>query len=145
MSKGKEKAMTQAQTEQTTSPIDYDRQLVISVNVSNFETAVEWYRKALGFELEYCLEQYGWGEVKTPWGGVTIGLSQVEELKHGGTVPTFGVKDIDAARKHLESIGARFDGDTYEIEGMVKLATFYDPDGNAWMLAQTLNRDERSA
>jgi hypothetical protein len=26
---------------------------------------------------------------------------------------------------------------------MVKLATFYDPDGNAWMLAESLNRDER--
>jgi hypothetical protein len=26
----------------------------------------------------------------------------------------------------------------YEIEGMVKLATFYDPDGNSWMLAETL-------
>ena len=58
-------------------------------------------------------------------------------------MPTFAVKDIDAARKHLESLGTKFDGDTYAIEDMVKLATFYDLDGNAWMLAQTLNRDER--
>jgi CreA protein len=136
--------MTQAATERATTPIEYDRQLVISVNVSNFDEAVEWYGKALGFELDYRLDQYGWGEVKTPWGGVTIGLSQVEELKHGGTVPTFGVKDIDAARKHLESLGTKFDGETYEIEGMVKLATFYDPDGNAWMLAQTLGSNESS-
>ena len=60
-----------------------------------------------------------------------------------GTVPTFGVKDIDAARAHLESLGTRFDGDTYEIDGMVKLATFYDPDGNAWMLSQLLESDFR--
>jgi hypothetical protein len=26
---------------------------------------------------------------------------------------------------------------------MVKLATFYDPDGNAWMLAQQLPTDDR--
>jgi CreA protein len=136
--------MTQTATEKATYPIEFDRQLTISVNVSDFAAAVEWYKQALGFELIYSLDQYGWGEVKTPWGGVSIGLSQVEELKQGGTVPTFGVKDIGAARKHLESLDTRFDGDTYEIEGMVKLATFYDPDGNAWMLAQSLNREERT-
>ena len=60
-------------------------------------------------------------------------------------MPTFTVKDIEAARAHLESLDTRFDGDTYEIDGMVKLATFYDPDGNAWMLAQRLDTDERRA
>jgi len=30
----------------------------------------------------------------------------------------------------------KFDGDTITIEGMVKIATFYDPDGNAMMLAE---------
>ena len=137
--------MTETATQQPlTTPFEYDRQLVISVNVSNFEAAVEWYREALGFEITYRLDEYGWGEVRTPWGGVTIGLGQTEELKHGGTTPTFGVKDIDVARKHLESLGTRFDGDTYAIGDMVKLCTFYDPDGNAWMLAQTLDsRDDR--
>ena len=134
--------MTETAIEPLTTPFAYDRQLVISVNVSDFKQAVAWYREALGFEVTYELEQYGWGEMRTPWEGVVIGLGQSEELKHGGTVPTFGVKDIDAARAHLESLGTKFDGDTYEIEGMVKLATFYDPDGNAWMLAQTLARDE---
>ena len=135
--------MTETAAQPLTTPFEFDRQLVISVNVSNFDAAVEWYRQALGFEVVYRLDEYGWGEIRTPWGGVSIGLSQTEELKQGGTVPTFGVKDIDAARRHLESLGTRFDGDTYEIEGMVKLATFYDPDGNAWMLAESQNRDER--
>src|SRR5436190_11256491 len=135
--------MTQTAAEPLATPFTYDRQLVISVNVSSFDDAVEWYREALGFEVVYRLGQYGWGEVRTPWGGVTIGLSQTEELKHGGTVPTFGVKDIAAARAHLESLGTRFDGDTYEIDGMVKLCTFYDPDGNAWMLAEQLASDDR--
>ena len=131
--------MSETATERLAAPFEFDRQLVISVNVSNFEAAVEWYREALGFEVVYRLDEYGWGEVRTPWNGVTIGLSQTEELTHGGTVPTFGVKDIAAARAHLESLGTKFDGDTYEISGMVKLATFYDPDGNAWMLAQALD------
>ena len=102
-------------------PFDYDKQLVISVGVSNFASAVDWYRDALGFELVYKLDEYGWGEVSTPWDGVTIGLGQTEERKEGATTPTFGVKDIEAARKHLECLGVRFEGDTYEISGMVKL------------------------
>jgi CreA protein len=121
--------------------IEYDRQLVISVNVSDFDRSLAWYQEVLGFELEYKLDQYGWGELRTPWKGVFVGLGQTEELKPGGTTPTFGVKDIAAARAHLESHDVRFDGDTYEVEGMVKLCTFYDPDGNAWMLAEA--RDDR--
>lgn len=133
----------QVSTEEATSlPFAYDKRLVISVNVASFDQAVEWYRDALGFELEYRLDEYGWGEMKTPLPGVNVGLGQTEEPKTtGGTTPTFTVKDIDVARKHLEASGARFDGDTYEIEGMVRLATFYDPDGNPWMLAQSLQTE----
>jgi catechol 2,3-dioxygenase-like lactoylglutathione lyase family enzyme len=132
-----------ARTVKAGIPFTYDEQLVISVNVSDFERSLAWYREVLGFELLYKLDQFGWGEVTTPWAGVTIGISQTEEQRAGGTVPTFGVTDIDAARRHLESHDVRFDGDTYEIEGMVKLATFYDPDGNAFMLAQSLDRELR--
>ena len=53
-------------------------------------------------------------------------------------MPVWGVVDIAQARAALEEKQVRFDGDTIEIAGMVKLATFYDPDGNAWMLAQSL-------
>ena len=137
--------MAQTAAEPLTTPFEYTGTMVISVNVSNFDAAVEWYGKALGFELVYKLDQYGWGEVRTPLTGITIGLGQTEELKQGGTVPTFVVKDIDAARKHLESLDTRFDGETYQIGDMVKLATFYDPDGNAWMLAEQLNRADREA
>jgi catechol 2,3-dioxygenase-like lactoylglutathione lyase family enzyme len=137
--------MSETATKPVKTPFEYGETMVISVNVSNFDAAVEWYGKALGFELVYRMDEYGWGEVQTPLQGITIGLGQTEELKHGGTVPTFTVKDIDAARKHLESLDTRFDGDTYQIQDMVKLATFYDPDGNAWMLAEQLNRSEREA
>ena len=56
----------------------------------------------------------------------------------GAITPTFRVVDIDAARGHLEGNGVRCDGETNEVPGMVRLATFYDPDGNPWMLAQVL-------
>jgi hypothetical protein len=73
---------------------------------------------------------------------VGLGLGQVEEVKIGGTTPTFGVSDIEAARGHMESRGVRFDGHTSEIEGQVKLCTFYDPDANPFMLAEVLDMKE---
>jgi catechol 2,3-dioxygenase-like lactoylglutathione lyase family enzyme len=106
------------------------------VNVSNLERAIDWYRDALGFEVEYRLDEIGWAELTTPFGAVNIGLSQTEDQRAGGTVPTFGVTDIDAGRRHLESLGVKLD-ETFDVQGMVKLMGFYDPDGNPWMLAET--------
>lgn len=122
----------------TNTPFEYSQNLVISVGVSDLEHAIEWYKDVLGLDLVYKLDQYGWCEMATATKHVTIGLGQTEEVKPGSTTPTFGVLDIGAARKHLESKDVRFDGDTYEIEGMVKLATFYDPDGNSYMLAESM-------
>ena len=111
----------------TNTPFDYSENLTISVGVSDLDRAIEWYKDVLGLELVYKLDQYGWCEMSTATKHVTIGLGQTEELKPGSTTPTFGVDDIDAARKHLESKDVRFDGDTYEIEGMVKLARSTTP------------------
>ena len=128
----------QTATPATTVPFEYDATVVISIGVSNLDDAIRWYGELLGFELDYKLDAYGWCELRTPYAGITLGLGQSEEPKPGGATPTFTVKDIAAARGHLEANGVRFDGETYEIEGMVKLCTFYDPDGNSFMLAQTL-------
>jgi predicted enzyme related to lactoylglutathione lyase len=92
------------------------------------------------------MEEYGWCELATSIEGVRLGLGQVEDVKIGATTPTFGVSDIEAARGHMESRGVSFDGDTHEIEGQVKLCTFYDPDGNPFMLAEVLDvKEERGA
>ncbi|WP_337870048.1 hypothetical protein [Meiothermus sp.] len=39
-----------------------------------------------------------------------------------------------------ESHRVEFRGPTQTIPGMVKLANFYDPDGNSFMLAETLSQ-----
>jgi predicted enzyme related to lactoylglutathione lyase len=72
--------------------------------------------------------------------GLTLGISQVETGAGGpgGATLTFAVEDIAASRGALETQGVRFDGPTQEIPGMVKLATFFDPDGNAFMFSQSL-------
>jgi len=103
--------------------------------------SIAWYEDVLGFVLEYKLDEMGWCEMKTPTSGVGIGLSQVEEVgTSGGATLVFGVTDIDQARTELEKKGTRFDGETMTIPEMVRLCTFYDPDGNAFMLSQTLTK-----
>ena len=129
--------MTEAATDATTAPITYETtNLTISVNVSDLQRSIDWYREALGFDVEYRLDEIGWAELTTPFGAVNVGLSQTEDQRAGGTVPTFGVVDIEGARSHLESRGVKLD-EIFDVQGMVKLMGFYDPDGNPWMLAET--------
>jgi catechol 2,3-dioxygenase-like lactoylglutathione lyase family enzyme len=92
--------------------IEYDGALSIAVNVSDLPSAIEWYEGALGFAVEGRADAIGWAELATPYPGVTLGLSEVEsDPRVGGITPTFGVRDLDAARAHLEGRGIRFDGD----------------------------------
>lgn len=117
-------------------------ELTLAITVSNFKASSEWYTSILGFEPLYAVEEIGWGEFTSPLTGANIGLSQSMTgepvAKDGGATITFGVLDIDAARAELEGKGVPFDGPTQDIPGMVRLATFRDPDGNAFMLAQSL-------
>jgi catechol 2,3-dioxygenase-like lactoylglutathione lyase family enzyme len=127
----------QAMAQRVALPFEYEsKNLTISVNVSDLQRSIDWYRDVLGFDVEYRMDEIGWCELKTPFGAVNIGLSQTEEQRAGGTVPTFGVKDIDAARRHLETRDVKTD-EIFDVQGMVKLMGFYDPDGNPWMLAET--------
>jgi len=138
-----EKTVTEPLTD---APIEYADHLTISCGVSDLDRAIDWYHDHLGFEVIYKLDDMGWCELRTPWKGISIGLGQSETPTTGGTTPVFGVEDIEAARSHLESNGVRFDGDTQVIPDMVKLAIFYDPDGNPWMLAEsTMPETERGA
>ena len=110
---------------------------VVSVSVSDYDRSVAWYRDVLGFELDYELKEYGWCELKTPF-GFRIGIGQTETVVAPGNVtPTFGVHDIDEAIAHLREHDVNVE-DWHEIPDMVRLSTFYDPDGTPWMLAQTL-------
>lgn len=111
---------------------------VVSVNVSDYDRSLAWYRDVLGFEVDYELADYGWCELRTPF-GFSIGLGQTEDVTPGTVVPTFGVHDIDAAIAHLRERDVKVE-DWHEIPGMVRLSTFWDPDGTSWMLAQTLDQ-----
>lgn len=122
-------------------PIPYKGDVTLALDCASLDASIAWYQKVLGFTLLYRLDAHGWCEMSGPAGNITVGLGQTAEATpKGGCVPVWGVTDIDAARTWIESHDVRFDGPTREIAGMVKLATFFDPDGNAWMLAQSIGQ-----
>lgn len=118
--------------------VNLNDQLTISIAVTNRAQSAEWYRTHLGFEEILSIEEAGWTELKTTVPGVTLGLGDTDKASPGNCVPVFGVSDINEARSALEHKSVKFDGDTITMEGMVSIATFYDPDGNAMMLAEDL-------
>ncbi|RBW61026.1 VOC family protein [Ruegeria sp. A3M17] len=125
--------------------VSLENTITIAMSVQDRHVSAEWYQAKLGFELIHHIDEAGWSEMKTKTNGVTLGLGEQAEPAPGNTVPVFGVSDIATARQALESSGVRFDGATETIEGMVSTATFYDPDGNALMLAQDLSQAASAA
>jgi catechol 2,3-dioxygenase-like lactoylglutathione lyase family enzyme len=119
--------------------IEWDGEGTAALAVGDYARSLAWYRDVLGFEVVFELETWGWAQLRSPIDGLLIGIGQSEEIKEGGGATiTFRVKDIEAARAYLEGEGVRFDGEISQVEDMVRLTTFYDPDGNAFMLAQQL-------
>ena len=123
------------------SRIEWAGESTAALSVSDYANGLAWYRDVLGFKVVFELETWGWAQLQSPVDGLLIGIGQSEEIKEGGGATlTFTVKDIDAARAYLEGEGVRFDGEISQVEDMVRLTTFYDPDGNALMLAQQLQQ-----
>ena len=120
------------------SIVSLENTITIALSVRDRHQSAKWYNEKLGFEVLYHADDAGWSELKTKTDGVTLGLGEQEEPTPGNSVPVFGIADIHKARKALETVGVKFDGETITVDGMVSTATFYDPDGNALMLAQDL-------
>ncbi len=134
--------MKTAAANPATEALGFDGGLHCDLRVASLERALAWYREVLGFEVIHHYPENGWAELRTPVQGVAVGLSEVESLPPpgGGAVLTFGVHDLESARARLERLDVRFDGETCEIPGFVRLATVYDPDGNVLMLYEDLAR-----
>lgn len=119
--------------------LNYDGGLTCALECADIDAAIRWYQDTLGFELLYRSDELAWAELRSPVARVTLGLGQVEAPRtRGGATLTWGTRDIDAARGTLEHAGVTFDGETQTIPDMVRLATFFDPDGNRHMLYQDL-------
>ena len=123
------------------SAIQTDGTITIALSVTDRAASAAWYEEMMGFSKLYDADEMGWTEMATTTESVTLGLGEQMDATPGNAVPVFGVADLDAARAALEARDVRFDGETEHVPGMVKLATFYDPDGNALMMAQNLSAD----
>ncbi len=130
---------TGARPKPGSSPIGFTGGLVVRFTVTDRAKSRDWYRDMLGFEVLFEVDEIGWTEMTNHEAQLTIGLAQSDAVSVStGTMPVIGVKNLDAARKHLESKGARFTGETVEHAGLVRLATLLDPDGQQIMLYQAL-------
>lgn len=120
--------------------MEFIGEVTCSIGVTDLKRSITWYAQTLGFALLYENEATAWAEMATPVSKTTVGLGQVETVPQGGGATlTWGVTDIVAAMAELESKDVKLDGDIVIIPGLVKLLTFYDPDGNAMMLFEMNN------
>ncbi len=121
--------------------MQFNPELTIAVSVTDWPAARTWYREKLGLQERFATEEGGWVDFESPAGGTSIGLSDLRGEPHpgpGGVNITFGVSDIESAKAELESKGVQFLGPIEDVPGMVRLASFQDPDGNVMLLAQSL-------
>lgn len=117
-------------------------EVTLAYPVQDLDRSIAWYEEMLGFTLLYRNDEVGWCELRTTVEGCNVGLGKTDTCKvEGGATATWGVEDLDSARRELEAAGVKVD-ETIEIPNMVKLATFYDPDGNHLMLFQLLSTAE---
>jgi len=112
--------------------------LTFSVPVKNMDASTAFYRDVLG--LKPTKKGKHRTEFATHTGTLTIGLSlTAKDTPAGaGSWMTFGVKDIEVALAALRKNKARIVGEVQTIPGLVKLATFLDPNGNRFKLYQLL-------
>lgn len=119
-------------------PFKLNQTMTIDVPVTNLAISKEWYLTTMGCQVIYEVPEYGYCFLSTPSADITIGMGQVEKFDvKGGCTPTWNCDNIAAGKSQLEAKGVRFDGPIRDL-GMVKLVTFYDPDGHPWMLAENV-------
>ena len=120
--------------------LQFTGKLVCSLSVRDHVASAKWYIENLGFEIVFSEDEMGMSYLSTPVENVWLDLSQVENPDVRGPALVWGVESVDRARSALESKEVKFDGPTREFGGMVKLATFFDPDGNTLMLYENLGK-----
>jgi ribosomal protein L16 Arg81 hydroxylase/catechol 2,3-dioxygenase-like lactoylglutathione lyase family enzyme len=119
--------------------IRFDQRLVCTICVSNLDAAIDWYQSKLGFQLVLKEDRFGWGEMQTPTANVYIGLAEAPVRSPGESVSlNFGVIDLDATVEALRAAGVEIEGGVKVIEGVTKMASFRDRDGNRLTISQLL-------
>ena len=112
-----------------------ERMMMVTVQVRDFDSMVEWYQDMLGLEVlglepgEFCL-------LRAPHGSTTVGLAtdhpdRIPERPGVGWTPTFAVSDFDDFVVHLRDRGVTFDAAEEGADEGYRLVRVRDPEGNA--------------
>lgn len=101
----------------------------------------KFFTDTLGLKLNVNDEEHSWLELTGKEGGAMLGVCGpfFNEKPGQNAVPVFTVDDIIKTKKELEAKGVKFVGDIMELQD-VKLATFVDPDGNKFQLAENIKK-----
>ncbi|MCK4896628.1 MAG: VOC family protein, partial [Candidatus Heimdallarchaeota archaeon] len=84
------------------------------MSVTDLPKAKDFYQDIFGFEVlwDYKIgglsKEVGWAELALPFHGARIGLNLLQEgkVQQGSAQLSFYVKDVNAAKKYVESKGA---------------------------------------
>ena len=108
--------------------------------VKKWDEALSFYRDVLGLNRVY--ESDGWVELSLPGLDRTyVALnrwSSPEQAPHNEFF-TLGVEDLDAFKRHLESMGVALEGDVVTLRDdrqSLRMLKFFDPDGNVLTAAE---------
>lgn len=112
--------------------------LTVWYNVKDLERTMDFYTNKLGFEVAFVMKEEGMAMVKTNTKECWIGFSAAEEVVPSTSSTVFEVDNIDETIEELTNKGVQFIGEVENVPGMVKLATFTDPDGHNLMLSESL-------
>ena len=105
---------------------------VVTVFVSNMDTAVHFYTQVLGLKLEHRFGDH-WASIKAGK-GLTIGLHPASKDSPAGIKGSISIglqisEPMQSAVSQLQKRGAKFNGPIMEDKSG-KLAFLDDPDGN---------------
>ena len=116
------------------------RSASLALRVADLDRSIVFYCDGLGLELRYRVGQL-WAEVQTD--GLTIGLLVDARVgaQPGGDASTpaiaLEVDDLVEARSRLRRQGVTLP-DAVRGDGLVRVATFTDPDGHPLFLCEVL-------
>ena len=115
----------------------FDKIDYIMLHVNNMNKAINFYNHVLGFKIKFKSD--AWSEMDT--GSTTLSLHFTKEAVNPSNFISFGfgVENIKVSFDKLIASGASLNSNIKE-EGDILIASFKDPDGHIFWIAQQKNK-----
>ena len=116
-------------------------EITIWFNIKDLNRTRNFYEGTLGLRMMTMSEEMRLCILESPLKDCCLGFSEAQQVLPSTASVVFEVEHIESAIAELTAKGVSFSGGVDVVPGMVKLATFADPDGHSLMLSQTLLAD----